>query len=396
MGSQLPGKEKSLAIGKRKKATAEKNSVAVPQTGKKAHPFHFLSTYSPQHYADMKVYKSLREAIPVIDAAIFKIIRLMGTFEVVCDSEKATRELHNFLSTVNVNSTRKGMDSFISTFLEQLLTYGTAVGEMVSDGRTITHLYNADLKDISLTRGDSALDVTVSTDDGYGNFVPVKYPSLILWSVLNPEPGQIYGTSILKGLPFVSDILLKIFNTIGINWERVGNVRFAVTYKPANDALDKAYAKERAMLVAEEWSKAMSDSSSVKDFVSVGDVSIKAIGADNQILDSEIPVREMLEQIVAKLGIPPFLLGLNWSTTERMSHQQADILTSEIDYYRREITPVISKVCDLWLRLNGFSDSFTIEWNSVTLQDITEMAHSRLYDAQADKILSEIGGERDE
>lgn len=385
-----------MAIGKRKKVTAEKSSVAVPQTGKNNHPFHFLSTYTPQHYADMRVYRSLREAIPIIDAAIFKIIRLMGTFEVTCDSDRATSELRHFLNNVSVNSTRKGMDSFVSTFLEQLLTYGTAVGEMICDGSTITHLYNADLKDISLNQGDSPLDVTVSTDDGYGNFVPVKYPSLILWSVLNPEPGQIYGTSILKGLPFVSDILLKIFNTIGINWERVGNVRFAVTYKPSDDALDKAYAKERAMLVAEEWSKAMSDSSSVKDFVSVGDVSIKAIGADNQILDSEIPVKEMLEQIVAKLGIPPFLLGLSWSTTERMSHQQADILTSEIDYYRREVTPVISRICDLWLRLNGFSDSFTIEWDSVTLQDITEIAHSRLYDAQAEKILNEIGGESNE
>ena len=34
----------------------------------------------------------------------------------------------------------------------------------------------------------------------------------------------------------------------------------------------------------------------VRDFVSVGDVSIKAIGADNQILDSETPVRQMLDR----------------------------------------------------------------------------------------------------
>ena len=33
-----------------------------------------------------------------------------------------------------------------------------------------------------------------------------------------------------------------------------------------------------------------------------------------------------LEQLVTKTGLPPFLLGLNWSTTERMSTQQADIL----------------------------------------------------------------------
>ncbi len=382
-----------MAIGKHKKAKPEKNAVAVPQTSRNNHPFYSLSSYTSQTAADISVYKALREAVPIIDAAIFKLIRLMGTFEVTCESEKATADIKEFLESVNVNSTRKGIYAFISTFLEQLLTYGTAVGEMVIDGSSVSHLYNADLKAVSLCEGSSPLDIVVKADSGNGSFEAVPYPELVLFSVLNPEPGQIYGTSILKGLPFVSDILMKIFNTIGLNWERIGNVRFAVTYKPSNDAVDKAYAKQRAMLVAEEWSKAMNDSSGVKDFVCVGDVDIRVIGADNQIPDSEIPVREMLEQIVAKLGIPPFLLGLSWSTTERMSYQQADILTSEIDHYRREITPVIRKICDLWLRLNGYSDSFTIEWSNVTLQDITELSRSRYYDAQSEKILRETGGE---
>ena len=48
----------------------------------------------------------------------------------------------------------------------------------------------------------------------------------------------------------------------------------------------------------------------VKDFVAVGDVSIEVIGADNKILNSEIPVRQLLEQIVAKTGLPPFMLDL--------------------------------------------------------------------------------------
>ena len=60
----------------------------------------------------------------------------------------------------------------------------------------------------------------------------------------------------------------------------------------------------------------------VSDFVAVGDVTIKAIGADNQILDSNVPVRQMLEEIVAKMGIPPFLLGLSWSSTEDVYKRQ--------------------------------------------------------------------------
>ncbi|MGN0447975.1 MAG: serine/threonine protein phosphatase [Acutalibacteraceae bacterium] len=381
-----------MTLRKKKNEKCETPVTSAPQTKGNTHPFSSLYGYNPLNSADMSLYRSLREAIPVIDAAIYKIIRLMGTFEVGCDNEFAEKKLKSFLKNVPVGGTRVGIDSFLASFLEQLLTYGTAVGEMLTDGETVTALYNADLKYISLEEEENSSKVKIYTDRGCGNFKEVAYPSLVLLSVLNPEPGKIYGTSILKGLPFVSDILLKIFNTLGTNWERVGNVRFAVTYKPQNDVIDKAYAKERAMLVADEWSKTMS-SSTARDFVAVGDVNIKAIGSDNQILDSEIPVRQMLEQIVAKMGIPPFLLGLSWSTTERMSSQQADILTSEIEFYRRQVEGVIRQICSLFLRMNGFSCETEILWNDITLQDITEISRSRYYEAQADKIISETGGE---
>ena len=74
---------------------------------------------------------------------------------------------------------------------------------------------------------------------------------------------------------------------------------------------DKAFAKERATQIAQEWSDGMNatNDGEIRDFVAVGDVDIKVIGAENQVLDTNIPVKQLLEQIVAKLSIPPFLLG---------------------------------------------------------------------------------------
>lgn len=380
---------------KRKGKDLSESVVAAPQTGKSGHPFFPLSSYSPFCAPDAELYRSLREAVPIIDASIQKLVRLLGGFEIRCGNKKAEQSLRRFLNDVDVGGTRRGIGAFVSTFFEQFLTYGTAVGEMIVSGFEFKSLYNADLRSVSLSQGKNALDVVVCTQNEKGVFVPVKYPQLILKSVRNPEPGKLYGTSLLKGLPFVSDILLKIFNTIGLNWERVGNVRFAVTYKPQDDRLDKAYAKERAMQVAAEWSKAMEKSGPVKDFVAVGDVEIKAIGADNQILESEVPVRQILEQIVAKMGIPPFLLGLSWSTTERMSSQQADILTSEIEFYRRELEPVIRKICETYLMLSGFDCDFSVDWDDITLQDVTELSRSAYYTAQSKKILGEIGEKND-
>ncbi len=377
---------------RRKKENPQPEIIAAPQMARPVYPFMASGDYSPCRKGEAIVYKNLRERVPVIDAAIMKLVRLIGSFRAECEDKDLQKELSHFLGTVPVGAFSRGIDSFVAVFFEQLLTYGTAVGEMVTDGRRITHLYNASLWNMKLEKGKSPLKVKIMSGDGKGGFAPVPYPELVLLCAHNPEPGQLYGESVLKGLPFVSDILLKIYNTIGINWERLGNVRFAVTYKPQNDAVDKAYAAERAKKVAEQWSLTMQDKSAVRDFVAVGDVSIKAIGADNQIPDSEVPVKQLLEQIVAKIGVPPFLLGLNWSTTERMSSQQADILTSEIDAYRREITPIIEKICEMWLRLKGRDDKIEILWDDVTLQDISELAQSRYYDAQTQKILSETGG----
>ena len=208
-----------------------------------------------------------------------------------------------------------------------------------------------------------------------------RYPELILHSALNPVPGTACGSSILKGLPFVSEVLLKIYRTIGINWERMGNVRFAVTCK--NEGYVNA--GDRAGQLAQAWSHAM-HGPGVHDFVAVGDVSIKAIGADGQQMDSEIPVRQMLEQIVAKLGIPPFLLGLSWSSTERMSSQQADMLTSELTAYRRILEPVILKICRTWLRLNGYDNEVAVEWDEITMQDEVDHANAQYLMARAEAL----------
>ena len=357
-------------------------------------PFEALS-FCGGSPGERRLYKALRESIPVIDAAICKLVRLLGEFRVECDDQQAEQELRLFLEQVQVNGCQTGITEFIGCYFAQLLTYGTAVGEMVltPSGNEIGALYNADLDDLEFRRGDSPLNWQICRKTENGELLPVPYPELILTAALNPPHGNGYGISILHGLPFISDILLKIYHTIGINWERVGNVRFAVTYKPTGDSVDRANARDHARQIAKEWTRAMQPGGQVSDFVAVGDVNVKVIGADNQILDSEIPVRQMLEQIVAKLGIPPFLLGFSWSSTERMSSQQADILTSELDSYRRMITPVIRKICDLWLSLHGYDCPLEIHWSDITLQDAVDLAEARLKNAQAAQIEQSLAKE---
>ena len=128
-----------------------------------------------------------------------------------------------------------------------------------------------------------------------GGAVPLPYPELVLFSALDPEPGEAAGRSLLRGLPFLSSVLMEIYRAIGENFRRIGVLRYAVTVKPepGSDAQGVAQA------VAREWSGAMDASSrgEVRDFVAVGDVQIRVIGADNQFIDTQVPVRQLLEQV---------------------------------------------------------------------------------------------------
>ena len=107
-------------------------------------------------------------------------------------------------------------------------------------------------------------------------------------------------------------------------------------------------------------------------------------------MDSQVPVRQILEQLVSRTGIPPFLLGLSWSSTERMSTQQADMMTTEITAIRRSLTPVVERICELWLRLNGCDDKVQVDWEDMNLQDLVEEARAELYREQAKSLRTQL------
>ncbi len=361
-----------------------------------SHPFGIIDRYRPLSKPEFAVYDAIREAVPVVDAALQKIIRLTGDFSVECEDKRAERELKRFLRDVPSGPGNYGIHSFISSYLDSLLMYGIAVGEMVVGDKSgnIVGLYNAPLKNLELKHGDDPMRFSVGVKTA-GETVLVSHPERIVVTTVNASAEHPEGRSLLDGMPFVTSVLLKIFQSVGTNFERIGNLRYAVTYKPS-DGMDSAFGADRAAEIADEWSRAMSDKDGVRDFVAVGDVQIKVIGADNQTLECEVPVRQMLEQIVAKLGVPPFLLGLSWSSTERMSQQQADVLTSELEYYRNALSPVIEKICRTWLYKNGFSCDFAVVWNNITLQDEVELARAKLYRAQAEALEqnNKTGGEQ--
>ncbi len=379
----------------KKRKTAGVPAAAAQLRDAGRHPFVQLDGYVPLHRGEIALYRAIREAVPVVDAAICKLVRLCGGVSVVCRDRAAQEELDRFLRTVPVGWGQRGIQSFLDQYLDSMLVCGRAVGEIVParDGRDIAAVLCADVSRVEIREGESPLDFALCVRDGDGTVREPERQELLLFTPFQPEAGAPCGVSMLRSMPFLAEILLKIFEATGKNWERMGNVRFAVVCKDE----DGAPARERCDQVAREWSAAMQAgrAGAVRDFVAAGDVDIRVIGADNQVLDSETPVRQILEQLVAKTGIPPFMLGLSWSSTERMSSQQADIMTSEIAAVRRSLEPVVERVCELWLRLKGYDDRVDVEWLDVNLQDEESEAKASLYRAQA-RAMEEENGNADQ
>ena len=369
---------------RRKKETAVPGTVQL-RSGER-HPFGMLADYVPLQNGELQLYRAVREAVPVVDAAIYKLIRMTGGVRAACQDAAAQRQLQTFLRTVPTGRGQQGINAFLDCYLDSLLVCGRAIGEIVParGGRDIAALLCGRTDCIDIREGSQPLEFCICGPDETGRMVPLPFQNLLLFTPFHPEAEHPYGVSLMRSLPFLTDILMKIYHTVGVNWERCGNVRFAVTCRDGGNG----QAAERSRMLASEWSQAMQETKqgSVRDFVAVGDVDIRVIGGDAPILDSEVPVRQILEQVVAKTGIPPFMLGLNWSSTERMSAQQADLLTTEITAIRRALTPTVERICRLWLRMHGFTCGYEVVWDDINLQDEVEEAKAQLYLEQARKL----------
>ena len=376
-----------MAFLNKKRGSGVAGAAQLRDAGR--HPFSALDGYVPLKNGEIALYRAIREAVPVVDAAVCKLVRLCGGVSVKCRDAGAQEGLERFLRTVPTGWGQRGLQSFLDRYLDSMIVCGRAVGELVPDrnGREIAALLCGNAKQVEIREGDTPLDFILCGRGEDGMIRPLPRQELLLFTPFMPETDAPYGVSMFRSMPFLAEILMKIFHTVGVNWERTGNVRFAVVCKGENGGM----AEERCRQVAREWSAAMQAGREgcLRDFVVAGDVDIRAIGADGQILDSEVPVRQILEQLVAKTGIPPFLLGLSWSSTERMSSQQADILTSEIAAIRRSLDPVVERICELWLRLHGHDSRVEVIWNAVNLQDEEVEAKAALYRAQARSLESE-------
>lgn len=119
--------------------------------------FGRLESYVPLLDGETALYRD--EAVPVVDAAICKLIRLTAA-RVACGNERAEQGCSAFCARCRWAEGRGASTPFWTVTSIRFLTCGRAVGEIVPDaeGREIAAVLCADVSQVEVREGDNPLD----------------------------------------------------------------------------------------------------------------------------------------------------------------------------------------------------------------------------------------------
>ena len=167
-----------------KQKRREPPAPVVQVRREEGHPFGALDRYVPLHTGEIALYRAIREAVPIVDAAIWKLARLCG---VRCGDRKAQAGLEEFFRTVDTGWGQRGVQSFLDRYLDDLFTCGRALGEIVltGDGREIAALLCASPEQVEVKIGDSPLDFRLCRA-GLGERQELPWQELLLFTPFQP------------------------------------------------------------------------------------------------------------------------------------------------------------------------------------------------------------------
>ena len=338
---------------------------------------------------DYGLLVKIRETIPMISAAIMRMKELVGRPEVQASPSLKT-DIDAFLTNLPVNRMQVGMGNWLQSHLDNMYTFGRSHAEAIlNNTRTdLFGLVEVDPRTVGLrpTFGGYATHVVQYQ---YGGGIPVTLlPELLLSSVNDIRGDDPNGTSLIAELPFVAQILNAMLRSLGSTWDRFGSPTYHVRWNPPADWADPSGDQGKVIMgqMQGNLQNALKNRAEgvANDFFTVGDVEITILGAQGEQLEFAETGRAIMEQIVAKFGLPPFMYGFSWASTERMSTAQAKLLTEIIEASREVVGPQIERLIRLWQLVTGRGGKFTLAWPKTSLIDLLDVARSRAMDAQAE------------
>jgi hypothetical protein len=337
---------------------------------------------------NLRLYEQLVETIPVLNAALTRIVQLVGTPHIEAEDD-VKAELQEWMDNVVVNRIQTGFNNWFSTWCFDHLLYGRAHTEIIlpKNRKDIYALQPLHTRTIELRPDPDLYSIQIVQILAMRGMWVELNKRLILTALHDVRGDLPQGNSLLFGLPFVGEIFTSMLKDHKRIWERFGTPSYHVAYKPPPDLADPTGSRSQNFLalIMNQWNQMMTNRANgdVQDYATAGDVTVSVIGAAGEALEFVKPLQEIIAQMIAKTGLPPFLLGMQWQTTESMSSVEGGLLSQMVAAIRGHMEPEMKYLFGLRQLLAGKSDKLKISWEAPTLIDLMETARAETFNAKA-------------
>lgn len=376
------------------------------------------------------LYESMREALPMVDGAIGMMVTLDGIVRVEGDDAALVAEIDAWMQSVQVNDAEIGLQAFYESTGNEIYEQGFAIGEWTArkDGKGIGRLRVADSKGVMFLRDGDALrmfyraippkpatqagleaaegllrrtpGLTVSglTEQDYKEVDARR----VVYAVNRPEADNPYGTSLLRGLEVTSDTMLRIQTALGRTWTRWGDPSHHIAYKTKNTRVTGDELDRRKKMLAAELAAVLAgkERGNSADFVTatgmLDEISVNPLGASDVVLDPQQPLKHVTEQVCARFGLPPWLLGVDGTVGAGQAERQSELVlqASKTRWERRR--PGLEALVAAHLRLAGRTwkaGAWKLVQDLPNLQDMMKIAQANFLNAQAAMVGGTAGGQ---
>lgn len=357
----------------------------------------FTSTFNNYipHKVDPLFYEALREAIPIIDAGCWKLTDLDGHLIVEGDNDKLVDEIQDWMDNVPVCGLQSGLQAFHQNITNETFEQGFGIGEFLASKKRddIAQLVVADSKSIRFKRdGKNGIIIQQKADIDM-EYRDIKNPENIIYQSNRNENMNPYGTSTMRSMPFCGKVLATMNNSLLSTWERFGDPSYHISYKATKKGLGPDTLESRRTKLSTDFKTAIQNKSQgySEDFVTAvdkdSDITVTVIGHDGQVLEIEAPARYIVEQVVAAFGLPSWMLGLHWSTTERLSDKEVTMLQEARATRHMAKLPIYTNLIKTLLLLRGRTwkkGDWQLKFAEINLYDEVKKAQARFLNSQAD------------
>lgn len=341
--------------------------------------------------------EAMREAVPLIDAAIDRLVELDGDVIVEGENAATVAIVQDFLDTVPVNDFDIGFNSFDNMLTAEVHEQGFMVSEKVLGPNGITRLVVADSKTIDFKREKNNELRTYQRVNGDLSERPLDENVLNHLSFVK-EAGNAYGVARFRSCEFTTQVLLTIWNSMQNAWSRFGDPNYSIINKTKKASNADLKAQKNAIIASFTAAMEAKRQGKSADFVHVinrdDELTIGVIGAGGDVMEIAPSNRAQEELIVAKSGLPSWMIGLKWTSGERLSDAEANMISAGITMRQSLKLTVYTDIVSTHLRRMGVTwnkEDWKLGFTRVNLNDILKLAQAGFLNAQAEQMRTQAG-----